>query len=97
MLLDRVHPTWKQEECFLFKIDAEGYDPLVLDGAEPLLRIAGVKFIVFEHNEKWAAVKASVQLRSVVAALLDFNYACAFALHDILLPLDPRFTVTKII
>ena len=46
-------------EIEVLKIDVEGYEPLVFDGVEPLLREGRVNWVVFEVNDQRLAEKGS--------------------------------------
>jgi FkbM family methyltransferase len=46
-------------EIEVLKIDVEGYEPLVFDGVEPLLRERRVNWVVFEVNDRRLAEKGS--------------------------------------
>ena len=76
-VVDRtVFPT--STRIFLLKIDAEGFDPLVLRGASSLLRGRRVKFIVFEYNFKWFVGGRSFTLHDQVQELFQMGYWCFF-------------------
>jgi len=73
--------------AFLLKVDAEGHDPQVLRGAEPLLAGRRVKFVMFEVNDKWHAAGTG-SLLGVVKWLHGLRMGCAFVTHEALLPLS---------
>eukprot|EP00929_Paragymnodinium_shiwhaense_P060456 TRINITY_DN30191_c0_g1_i2.p1 TRINITY_DN30191_c0_g1~~TRINITY_DN30191_c0_g1_i2.p1 ORF type:complete len:274 (-),score=25.89 TRINITY_DN30191_c0_g1_i2:392-1213(-) len=69
----------------LLKIDAEGLDPLVLQGARSMLKKNLVKFILFEYSASWGHSGHGVWLRHATAELQCFVFrrpasfeACSF-------------------
>ncbi|CAK9021585.1 C2H2-type domain-containing protein [Durusdinium trenchii] len=55
-------------EIFLLKIDAEGFDPLVLRGAKELLRKHRVRYLIFEVDRVWASAGHGIRLDQVFCA-----------------------------
>jgi len=71
----------------LLKIDAEGYDPLVLRGARRLLRMRQVKFIVFEYDVAWISAGHNLTLQAAVQEVYSIGYSCFLMTKAALLPL----------
>ncbi|CAK9016491.1 unnamed protein product [Durusdinium trenchii] len=67
-------------EIFLLKIDAEGFDPLVLRGAKELLRKHRVRYLIFEVDRVWASAGHGIRLDQTVKELYQLGYLC-FVLH----------------
>ena len=62
-------------------IDAEGWDPLILEGARELLRTQRVDLLEFEYHSKglWAAALPAGErrdLKSALTQLHEFGYSC---------------------
>ena len=66
-----------KEPIFLLKIDAEGYDPLVIKGANGLIKNDQVRFISFEFGNKWAKSHKHT-LSEVIDWMTLYGYACFF-------------------
>jgi hypothetical protein len=82
----------------MLKIDAEGFDPAVLDGAAGLLAAGAPSFLSFEYNDKWAWQGAGFTLPAAVGAARAAGYLCFLIVPDGLVPLsgglwDPRLEV----
>lgn len=60
----------------ILKIDTEGFDPAVLQGARGLLAAKGAAVVYFEYNI-WNLWKTTA-LKDVVAELETFDYVCYF-------------------
>jgi len=69
------------------KIDAEGYDPLVLRGARSLLKRKRVKFIVFEYGIHWGRAAHGISLQAAVMELFRLGYGCFLMTRAALIPL----------
>ena len=85
---------------YLLKIDAEGYDGLVLQGAENALRLQRIKWIIFEYNRKWDISKIS--LGNLTIWLDKLSYECFYIVPSAgLIPFyfnnvwNPRFDVRR--
>ncbi|CAJ1462222.1 unnamed protein product [Effrenium voratum] len=73
-------------KVFLLKVDAEGFDPLVLKGADRLLRKRRVRFLVFEVDRAWHKAGHGISLEQVVSRLFRLGYFC-FVMHpEVLVP-----------
>ena len=59
---------------YLLKIDVEGFDGWVLQGAVETLKRQEVKFILFEYNASWRAT--DVSLKDIVEWLYSLRYHC---------------------
>lgn len=78
-------PHW---EIFLLKIDVEGFDMDVLDGADETLSEGRVRFLIFEYNWKWFSGGRTRTLHSVVDGLYQrYDFACFFIRGRRLYPL----------
>lgn len=75
----------------LLKIDAEGYDPMVLRGARRLLRARRVKFVVFEYDVVWRTSGHNLTLRAATEELHALGYSCFLMMKAALLPLSGRW------
>lgn len=80
-------------EVFLLKADAGAYSPHVLAGAADLLRQSRVRWVLFEHSQRWSDVEAPVvddfRLDSLGAAtrwLYSTGYACYAVTSHTLVP-----------
>jgi hypothetical protein len=74
-------------DIFLLKIDCEGYDYDVLDGAKNVLTRHEVKFISFEYNAKWFTMKRERTLHDVVQLLKEkYDYDCHWITPNLLIP-----------
>lgn len=74
---------------FLLKVDAEGYDYDILDGASTLLAAHRVKFLSFEYNDKWFTNGRTRTLKDVTTQLHDkFGYQCHWITPAQLIPLS---------
>lgn len=65
----------------LLKIDTEGYDPLVLEGAAATLAANVVDLVQFEYHRigKWSpTAEGSVSLEETVARMDHYGYDCYF-------------------
>ena len=75
-------PSGKRRYDFtvpVIKIDAEGFDPLVLIGAEGLLARRGTEVVIFECHKLWSSAGHNVTLRDV-AKLLSIHDFVTFRL-----------------
>tara|TARA_B100000965_G_scaffold406716_1_gene447502 strand:+ start:1041 stop:1808 length:768 start_codon:yes stop_codon:yes gene_type:complete len=72
------HRGWAHVD--FLKIDAEGYDGLVLRGAHRLLEAKKINLIQFEYNAPWA--QANSTLGSVIEYLKAFGYEIALLHSD---------------
>jgi hypothetical protein len=84
-----------QLQIFFLKIDAEGYDPMVLDGAYNLLKNKNVLYFCFEYNGKWFTNGRSRTLKSVVAELFDLGYFCFYITEAKLIPVSDQWWSDK--
>lgn len=71
------------------KIDTEGYDFSVLQGAETLLAEARVRFIQFEYNTHWLNTNSTLQ--SAFALLERHGFSCYLIRSTGLHTLDYKF------
>lgn len=78
----------KPRQIHLLKVDAEGYDPLVLQGAEKLFFQKRVKFVIFEYISLWATAEHKISLHSVVHRLHISGYLCFAMTIGALVPLS---------
>lgn len=66
-------------DVYFLKIDTEGYDPDVLQGAARMLRERRARFVEFEYNGKWFSRGRNRTLRQVVQWLgQQGDYECFF-------------------
>lgn len=86
----------------LLKVDAEGFDGGVLDGATDALTAGRVQFLAFEYNDKWTstasggdeppaeahAVPRPYRLASVTHWLRERGYICFLITPHALIPLS---------
>lgn len=79
------------DSIFLLKMDCEGFDPLALEGAQPLFAKRKVKFILFEYNKVWTAVTPGILLETVLEKLHKSGYECFFLTPKHLLPISGKF------
>ncbi len=70
--LDHEANSWPLID--LLKIDAEGYDALVLAGARGLLERHGICVLTFEYNESWR--RSGSTLGATLRFLDDLGYTC---------------------
>ena len=79
----------------VLKIDAEGFDPLVLKGAERILGDHRVRLLLFEYNG--IGMWPSTNLYQVIAELGERNYMCYKIGRTGILPLtgcwSPKFEI----
>ncbi len=81
-----------QSNIFFFKMDTEGYDMDVLDGAARLLRERRARFIEFEYNGKWYSQNRNRTLRDVSTMLYEsYSYECYFVSARYLHPIFGRW------
>ena len=76
-----VPEDYATRRILLLKVDAEGFDALVLRGAEMLLSARRVKFLVFEYNWKWFTNNRTHTLHDQADHLHRLGYWC-FLLAD---------------
>ncbi|GAQ81565.1 hypothetical protein KFL_000840080 [Klebsormidium nitens] len=77
--IDRFLQTRNIQKVDILKIDAEGYDPLVLQGAQSALALHKIRVLEFEYHEieQWGAWRrGSSSLEEVTAWLDDLGYDC---------------------
>jgi hypothetical protein len=61
----------------ILKIDTEGFDLGVLDGAKDALKRNQVNVILFEYNTFWPAERrGEPPLKAIVEDLADYGYVC---------------------
>lgn len=72
----------------MLKIDAEGFDPAVLRGAQQLLQLGVPQFITFEYNDKWSWTGAKFSLSDTVSYLRRFEYLCFLITPTGLIPVS---------
>jgi hypothetical protein len=78
-----------QLNIFMLKIDTEGYDYFVLEGARQLLASKRIKFIAFEYNSKWFTQGRTHTLKQTVAELYEnYSYECYWILKNLLIPIS---------
>lgn len=88
-----------KSEVHLLKIDAEGYDAGVLDGAVETLARGAVQWVVFEYNDKWSDTKGEAgvgpvpmsrpyRLQSTVTWMRELGYLCFLITPQALVPLS---------
>jgi hypothetical protein len=58
----------------VLKIDTEGYDPLVLSGADLILKRQQIRLLIFEHHQ--IGFWTSIHLRDVIENLDSKGYIC---------------------
>jgi hypothetical protein len=73
---------------YLLKIDAEGYDYTVLNGAKQLLSSKKVRFISFEYNHKWFTNARTTSLQMTVTFLRKLDYLCFWITDNSLIPVS---------
>merc|ERR1712039_398959 len=61
----------------ILKIDAEGYDPAVLKGAEQVLQAGKAAVVTFEHNKGMGLWKTQ-HVHDITTRLDSFGYDCYF-------------------
>lgn len=71
----------RDAEIFLLKVDAEGFDGLVLAGARPLFERKRVQYLIFENHAKWHTAPdvpgyTKQRVGAVVSDLHSLGYAC---------------------
>ena len=84
---DFVHAE-KIQDIAILKIDTEGFDPAVIDGARSTLEQGMADIVTFEYH--YAGLWADTSLQSVVASLEAFGYACYFDGSPTLTRLDAQ-------
>ncbi len=72
------------EKIDFLKIDAEGYDPLVLAGAGELLSRSAIDLLMFEYNCTW--IETRTFLRDVVERFEKLPYQLFRLYHGFLAP-----------
>lgn len=90
--LDDFFASQGLDSAFVVSIDAEGHDPLVLEGMRQLLRARRVAIVHFEKHLKgyWNPAHPERRtLRSVVHRLSAFGYACFVEGMRFLTPISP--------
>eukprot|EP00747_Dinoflagellata_sp_TGD_P084510 gnl/TRDRNA2_/TRDRNA2_162539_c1_seq3.p1 gnl/TRDRNA2_/TRDRNA2_162539_c1~~gnl/TRDRNA2_/TRDRNA2_162539_c1_seq3.p1 ORF type:complete len:160 (-),score=14.65 gnl/TRDRNA2_/TRDRNA2_162539_c1_seq3:642-1121(-) len=75
----------------VLKIDAEGFNPLVLQGAQRLLSRRRVKFIVFEFLPYWNLAGHGVTLQDATSRLYAQGYLCFFMTAKALIPISGQW------
>ena len=73
-------------QVLLLKIDVEGFDPYVLEGAKEAMLQKRIKFIIFEYNDKWFWNGHTKTLRQVTQELNALNYDCYWVTWRGLIP-----------
>ena len=79
-------------EAFVVSVDAEGHDPLVLEGMRRLLAAKRIAIVVFEKHLKgyWAPTHPERRtLRSMIHWLHDLGYSCFVEGMRFLTPISP--------
>ena len=73
----RLDSAFESETIFLLKIDVEGHDPAVLEGAQRLFEQQRVHCLAFEYHHKglWADPPAPGRLKGIVADLHTNGYS----------------------
>jgi FkbM family methyltransferase len=87
-VIPRYLANKSQFGIFLLKIDTEGYDMDVIDGAKETLKSQKALFVSFEYNSKWFTAKRSRTLRQVTLLLSDYGYDCFWITHVKLIPIS---------
>jgi len=81
-----------RQAIHLLKVDAEGYDPLVLRGAQSFLKRRRIKFLVFEFSEvPWREAGHGISLHIAVSELHHHGYACFLMTRAALVPVYGRW------
>ena len=79
---------------FLLKIDVEGAEAVVLEGAWPLFAAKRVSYVLFENHAKWEATQRSlgnprlVTVGEVVGRMRGHGYTCFYVTPWGLLPFE---------
>lgn len=71
--LDTLCSELKIDHIDFLKIDCEGYDLKVLQGAENLIKQKSIKYIQFEYNHDW--LSASATLKFAIEFLTNNGYS----------------------
>lgn len=77
-----------KSRVYLLKIDCEGHDGRVLQGAERLLSAQRVKYLLFEHLSDSASDE---QLDVILQRLWNFGYGCFLILDRLLVPVSTNW------
>ena len=78
----------KDARVFFLKVDVEGAEALVLDGARQLIKEGRVSYLLFENHVKWRAAQADLgvdpfrSVGDVVGSLHAEGYTC-FYMHPL--------------
>jgi Methyltransferase FkbM domain len=78
----------RKPSIYLLKIDAEGYDYTVLNGAKQLLGSKKVRFLSFEYNHKWFTNARATNLQKTVKFLRKLDYLCFWITDNSLIPVS---------
>ncbi|WIA23878.1 hypothetical protein OEZ85_013528 [Tetradesmus obliquus] len=76
--VDAMLDSLQLQRLFLLKIDTEGFDPLVLQGARRSLAEHKVDLVLFEYNSGGVWGLNGLTLKGVTAELESFGYICYF-------------------
>jgi FkbM family methyltransferase len=77
--VDAYCETHGIEKIDILKIDTEGNDPFVIDGAKRMLSESRVGVVLFEFNEVWPkSIGKSTALEHVITFMAKRNYVCYF-------------------
>lgn len=74
----------KTDKVYLLKIDCEGHDGFVLEGARELLKAGRVKYLIFEHS----ILNDAQDLQGIVSSLWEQGYGCFVILDRLLVPIS---------
>jgi hypothetical protein len=79
---------------FFLKVDVEGAEAVVLEGAKPLFEAKRVSYVLFENHAKWRPTQEAMGLEKfvtvgdVVQQMVEFGYKCAYTTPWGLVPFE---------
>jgi FkbM family methyltransferase len=98
-LVDRESAAGPMSRLFFLKVDVEGFEALVLAGAERLFAAQRISFVLFENHAKWrqaqeaAGVSPFISVGHTVRILVAHGYRCYYLHARGLVPFVSEGTV----
>jgi len=83
--VDAITKQYKLDKVDILMIDAEGHDPLILEGAYSTIRRLNVRYVEFENHSvgQWA----NASIKDSIDAMDDHGFDCYWAGHRQLWPI----------